>query len=169
MRDSPLINQRSELIAASASSQQIKVEDRLLGIGKIWQEKKVKQSQDLSSQPPASFRSQQSVKSFERRVKESIEKKEVLLEQLRRKYEEEQRYNTGLSKNPSHKSLRETQAEFEQRLKHYEEQKKRKQDEMLSEQLNRYSFNPDINPTSKRLASNSRERTSPLAVSKAKY
>ena len=40
---------------------------------------------------------------------------------------------------------------------------------MLSEQLNRFSFNPDINPTSKRLASNSRERTSPLAVSKAKY
>lgn len=44
MRESPLINQRSELIAQSASTQQMKVEDRLLGIGKVWKEKKVKQS-----------------------------------------------------------------------------------------------------------------------------
>jgi hypothetical protein len=44
MRESPLINQRSDLIAQSASTQQMRVEDRLLGIGKVWKEKKVKQS-----------------------------------------------------------------------------------------------------------------------------
>jgi len=82
MRESPLINQRSDLIAQSSSKQQMKVEDRLLGIGKVWKEKKVKQSQDLGQgqQPTtlASFRSSkhQSIKSFEKRVKESLEKKE---------------------------------------------------------------------------------------------
>jgi len=58
-----------------------------------------------------------SFKSFEKRVKESLEKKEHLMEQLRKKYEEEQKYNTGLSKNPSQRSLRknadEVQAEFD--------------------------------------------------------
>jgi hypothetical protein len=82
MRETPVINPKSEAMTLGKSG--MKVEDRLLNIGKMWKERKEKLSQDLPEAYPhqpttlSSFRSQQvlkehkhgSYKSFEQRVKD---------------------------------------------------------------------------------------------------
>ena len=94
-------------------------------------------------------------------MRDQIDKREHMIEQLKKKYDADasltqlpipphQPPGKALSKNSSRKSLgeerkkqaEEIRAEFESRLKVYEEARKKKQEELLSQQNTRYSFVP---------------------------
>ena len=101
-------------------------------------------------------------------MKDQVEKKEQLLNNLRKKYDDElssklnsqsalsqksSKQNSQKSYTDKRRLLETVQHEFEQRMKYFEEQKKKKQEEKLSMEQQKYTFNPQINDKSRRMVS----------------
>lgn len=101
-------------------------------------------------------------KSFEKRLKDQLEKKEQMLNDLKKKYDQQSNdgastISNGIKSLVSKKLIQQIQSEFEERLKYYDEvKKKRLEDKLLMEQ-SKYQFTPRINENSRKLVG-SRER-----------
>ena len=128
-----------------------RVEDRLMVIGKMWKEKRERLAHEgyyesgsgAYPTPLSSFQSQRSsrttkmseamTKSFEKRLKDQLDKKEQLLTDLKKKYDEvPAELANNMRQQVSKKLIQQIQGEFEERLRYYEEMKRKKLEEKLS-------------------------------------